>query len=212
MSNFEKYFIILFMPLVITLSGCSTGKIRVESEPKDAMVKLIDPATGRSAIVGTTPIDISPTSSQVFEAELLNLEVIKDGYHTERFWLPNAMKFDNLSNLAVQVTLKPKPQEPSSNLTQITWNEALQKYVESQRFITKRKYRLAEAKLHEAIELVGEFPEAKKLMGTIQFLKGSLETSEKTWREMLNKDPNDREALRMIRLIRKEMGEKTEAE
>jgi hypothetical protein len=203
--------VLVFMAALLA-SGCATGRIKVESTPDAAIVKLVDVTTGKMTLIGPTPVEIGGDTTGSFDTELLQLEVSKEGFETQRYWLPNAGKFDNLSKISVTMALKPKPIESSTVAAADAWNQALRKYVESQRLVTKRRFRLAESKLYEAMEIVGGFAEAKRLLGTIQYLDKRYENSQQTWREILMQSPNDVEAVVMLRRIQKELGQESATE
>lgn len=196
----------IFMTLLFTValfcSGCATGQLKVVSDPAQAKVRVLEPSTGEGYDLGVTPLEVERPDPNLFLGDLILLEVTKEGYRTEKFWLPNLPKFNRLSNTEVHARLTVPPKALSQEAMKAAWDKAIEKLIDAQRMVGKRQYLLAEATIRESIEVVGEYPQALRLLGSVYFLRGDLKKSREIWDKLLQANPNDREAKRMRGLMR----------
>lgn len=181
--------------LSIVAIGCSTGNLKVESQPDGAEVYVA--VNGQSARkVGVTPMSIA--ENQVNSGnDPFQVSIMKEGYATEHVLAP-ATTFARASN--IQVKLKEQ-----MNSKQSVNDEALQK-VSSQvayslELIKNKEYDNAERNL---LNLQTQFPNVAtihELLGNVYYLRKDLSKAYSSYKKALILNPNNLDTTRMIQKI-----------
>lgn len=189
----KKKLILVF--LFLNLAACSTGNLKVESQPDGAEVYVS--VNGQSAKkVGVTPLSIA--ENQVNSGnDPFQISVMKEGYATEHVLAP-ATTFARSSN--IQVKLKEQ-----INAKQSVNDEILQK-VSSQvayslELIKNKEYDNAERNLQN---LQSQFPNVAtihELLGNVYYLKKDLSRAYSSYKKALALNPNNLDTTRMIQKI-----------
>lgn len=187
---------------ILTLIGCASGGIAVTSDPPQAKVRILEPTTAEGYDLGITPLSVEKSDPNRLLGDLVLLEISKEGYRTEKFWLPNTMRFQRFAKTQINVKLSLQPKAQSPEYIKKAWDKAIENIIESQRHLLKNQYTLALARANAAIEIVGEFPQALRLIGSLHYLRGEFGKSKQIWNQLLKENPNDVEAQKMLKLLR----------
>lgn len=187
--------ILIIGSLSLSYIACSTGNLKVESQPEGAEVYVsVNGQTARK--VGVTPLSIA--ENQVNSGnESFQISVMKEGFASEHVLAPGTT-FARSSN--IQVKLK----EQISSKQNIS-DEALQK-VSSQvaysiELIKNKEYDNAERSL---LNLQTQFPNVAtvhELLGNVYYLRKDLSRAYTSYKKALNLNPNNLDTTRMIQKI-----------
>lgn len=187
--------ILLIGSLSLSYIACSTGNLKVESQPEGAEVYVsVNGQTARK--VGVTPLSI-PENQVNSGNDSFQISVMKDGYASEHVLAPGTT-FARSSN--IQVKLKEQINSKQNNS-----DEALQK-VSSQvaysiELIKNKEYENAERSL---LNLQTQFPNVAtihELLGNVYYLRKDLSKAYSSYKKALNLNPNNLDTTRMIQKI-----------
>jgi TolA-binding protein len=185
----------IYLGLILFTVSCTTGNLRVESQPEGAEVYVaINGQTSRK--IGVTPLSV-PESQINSGNESFQISILKEGYAPEHILAP-ATTFASSSN--VQVKLKEQ-----LNAKQAVNDEVLQK-ISSQiaysiELIKNKEYDSAERSL---LNLQTQFPNVAtihELLGNVFYLRKDLSKAHGYYRRAAILNPNNLDTTRMIQKI-----------
>jgi len=178
-----------------TLFNC--GTISINSNPAGADIYLVSMGKSKGKLVGKTPYT-SNAKSLADQAgtgqQSLVLLIEKRGYESQRYILPALTGGD----LNIQVNLDNNRQ-----------SEAFQDTVKVVNYVLKAERAIIDKNFKEALDLSKEIkkindyiPYAYEIDGTVYYLDGKLKQSAAAWERVLELEPDNLDAQRMLREIR----------
>ena len=181
----------------VLLTACST--VTIKSTPRDAEIYLIKSGQERGNRIGKTPFfaSLGEIASRAGDGPVI-LELRKSGYMAKDFVIPNV----SASVLKIETNLTPLAEGVQDvnrivRLTMAAERQILNKDFESA---------LATAKqLHEISETIAS---AYAIEGAVQFLKGEFEKSRFSYERTVALDPDNIDAVNMMRVVGEKIGGK----
>lgn len=186
---------ILLLSNLLILSACTTGNLKVESQPEGAEVYVS--VNGQSAKkVGVTPLSI-PENQVNSGNDPFQITIMKEGYAAEHVLAP-ATTFARASSIQVRM-------KEQINAKQSVNDEMLQK-ISSQiayalELIKNKDYDSAERNL---LNLQTQFPNVAtihELLGNVFYLKKDLSRAYSFYKKAYALNPNNLDTTRMIQKI-----------
>lgn len=188
-------FILSFGAILFLFIGCSSGQIRVESQPENAEVYL--------SVAGQTPKKLGPTPLNVVESTLglgsapYQILVSKEGFTSESVLIPPA-------TFARSATVVVNLKEVSSSNKAL--NERILQSVASsvalaQNLLKTKQYDQAEQALLPILNQYPGIPTFHELMGNIHYLRKDLSKALSSYRKASELNPSNIDTQRMISRI-----------
>lgn len=162
----------------------STSEVVVKSDPNDSAVYLIDPKTGKDALIGKTPLTFSRNEYAKTNGDVLQLRVDKEGYES---------KYTAIASFPGQTTFV------DIKLNNITSGKAeVREAFEASRLLTseannlllQKRYSEALGKVDKILSLDPKNANAFAARGSILYLMKDYEHAEQAWIKALELDPS----------------------
>ncbi|MBC7741386.1 MAG: hypothetical protein H7061_04260 [Bdellovibrionaceae bacterium] len=197
--SFLKYFLYIATGLIISIfSGCASSTFKVNSDPLQADVFVVNPKTGERKIIGKTPINMpneefrNLIGEDVSSGEFYTVVIEKPGFGTQSFSLP-ASKFGTLvTNLDVK--LKQGGVEKELRIAQ----EILDHLFLAQKFANLAQFERAHIEIDKVLSPFPTFARALSMRASIYFAQKNFSESLKWYEETVKSDSQAEEAVKMI--------------
>jgi tetratricopeptide (TPR) repeat protein len=184
------------------LGGCSS-KLVVRSEPPEATLSYVVPDTKERKPLGATPYSInsqqlneitrfSPTSG-----DMLEFVVEKEGFAPRSMLVP----YNRMLSMSADVFVKLDEQKKDQSV----YRQLVQHLVNAQDFLNRNELDRADFEIQRALKLDADFPWSHLLRGHILFLKREYSQSLRSYERVVELDPVNQEARRMISKARKSL-------
>lgn len=192
--------------LLISVVGCSTGKLSVFSNPPEAKLYARPIGGGDLKLVGTTPyfIDSNEFEKRFGVGGAVYMEIHKPGFKVDKLYVTEISKID----LAIKRDLEPT----RDRLAQEWLNKNVSKMFEIRRLVESK--RLGEA-LNQIRQVKEELPlvsAVHELEGGILLLKGDYRSAVDAYRLSVKLNPDNTEAAKMVRYLERTYGFPKETE
>jgi tetratricopeptide (TPR) repeat protein len=192
------------------LLGCSS-KFKIESEPSEAQVYVINSESEERKAIGKTPLEM-PTEE--FEnkvksdsgEDFFTLEVAKDGFVSRKFTLP----YSGTGTLMNALNIKLKQGENKEEQVAEA-EELIKKLFLAQKFALSSQHERALIELDKLIEKYPKFSRALSMKGSIYFAQKKYSESLKWYEEAIKVDPQMEETIKMAAKVRKLTGSRNPA-
>ncbi len=198
MSFSKSLFSIFGAWVVFVLFGCATNTFKVNSDPLQADVYVVNPKTGDRKIIGKTPVNMpneefrTLVGEDIASGEFYTLVIEKPGFGTQSFSLP-ASKFGTLvTNLDVK--LKQGGVEKELRVAQ----EILDHLFLAQKFANMSQFERAHIEIDKVLVPFPTFTRALSMRASIYFAQKNWPESLKWYEETVKADSQAEEAVKMI--------------
>lgn len=190
----------LFLLMMSAVVGCSS-KLVIRSEPSEAIVHFVVPDTNERKPIGVTPLEISSSQISDFtryaptQGAFLEFVVEKEGYQAQSMLVPYSRMFTRVTEVQIRLLVKEKLGKVYHNL--------VQHLVNAQSLIHRLELSRAEMEIQRALKIDADFVFTRLLLGNVYFLKGEYARSLREYERVLELEPNNQEALKLISRVRK---------
>lgn len=197
---------LIFAVLMLSVVGCSTTQISVHSNPAGADVYARPVGGGDYRHMGKTPLFLTnlQLEKNYSGSGAIQLEVRMDGYKPDDFVITEVSKV----NLSINRELQPK-----RDLEMQAWlNSHISSMFEVREMVANNRYKEALATL---IKLKSQTPNVATLHqmeGGVQLLLRDYAAALRAYRTCVRLDPENGEALKMVRHLEKTYGYRREVD
>ena len=176
--------------------GCAS--VKIDSHPTDASVYVVFPGQATEREVGKTPIEIDINEFDEIRNQGAMVFVIKkQGYLSQHFVVPNISHTD----LKISTSLLP---DLPSNYEEV--NKLIALAFKGERLILQKRFSEA-LKVGEKIrDMNPNIATAYELIGTAQYLQNNLREARYAWIRVLELEPQNVEAHKMLASVETRMG------
>jgi len=181
--------ILIFAPLVAMMSsyvGCSTPRYVIKSDPTDATVYLNEKALGR------TPLEVRVKDLPM--TENLQLNFVKANYGEVKTVIPGP----RMGSLGEEIVVHIPKQESQSDLVNRRMAQILNAHVLAIHNHFQEAIQAIDQVLAEDPKLVA----AQLLKASVMFLGKNYEGAQTQYEKVLELDPSNQEATKMIQYLR----------
>lgn len=179
------------LPLLLSLTGCVSAGLHVQSEPAGADV-YFKSSEGTLTKIGTTPLNVDadrlPPSRSAFQITLS-----KEGYLSENFVIPAAKLPQDTQ---ISVSLRENSKKSEDRLDHVASNVA-----SIQQLIRNRDLERAEQTLQLMVTQYPEVATFHELLGNVFYLKKDLSQALSSYRRAANLNPKNIETRNMIQRL-----------
>ncbi len=200
MTN-KKYFTVGVAFISLFFSSCMTSTFKVNSDPLQADVYIIN-GKNEKKVIGKTPINMPNeelrklVGEELSSGEFYTLSVEKPGFGTQTFNLP-ASKFGTLvTNLDVK--MKQGGVEKELRLAQ----EILDHLFLAQKFANMLQFERAQIELDKVLTPFPTFARALSMRASVYFAQKNFPESLKWYEETVKNDAQADDAIRMIARVK----------
>lgn len=190
----------LTLILAATL-GCSITNVKIHTNPSGAEVYARPVGGGELQLVGTTPLFIdSREMDQKFGAGAgaVYMEFHKDGFKKDSLFVTELSRVD----LSINKDLKPK-----RDLEMQYWmNHHISEMFEVRRLVNAKRYSEALRKIRELKKESPMISKVHEMEGGVLVLKRDYRDALDAYRLATKFDPENREALKMVRYLERTYG------
>lgn len=191
---------VIFLLILLNLSGCTTAKIRVHSNPSGADVFARAVGGGRLQRIGQTPlfVDSGELSDKFGLAGALYLEIHKDGHRPDNFFVTEVSKIDlNINRDLI----------PIRDLDQQLWlNGHIESLFEVRRLVEAKRF-------DEGLRIIRKLREQTPYVATIHELEGGIYLLQGQHRDALDSfrlamkyNPENPDTVKMVRHLERTLG------
>lgn len=190
----RNYFILIYL---LSLMGCG-GTVTIVSSPPDAVVSIVEPGKEQPRPLGETPFNIETSElSESVNGGTIVLVVKKKGFDTKNFIVPNLSGGDLRIETYLSTNL-------SSNYKEL--NRVVSMILEAEGMILDKRYDEAMKVTEKIKELNQNIAAAHQLEATAMFLQKDLKKSRFALLRVIELEPENAGAQRLLDVIEKQLG------
>lgn len=188
--------IIILISSLFIIAGCSSGAIRVESQPEGADV-LLSMSGQPPRKIGVTPMLVTD-SNLVSSRDSFQLTLAKDGFISQSVVVPPS----NMSREAtVQIQLQNMPTQKNAEQSTVELQRVASAVSDIQGLLRGRRWDEAEGRITMMLTQYPTVATFHELMGTTLYLKKDLGRALASFRRASELNPTNLDLNRMINKI-----------
>lgn len=191
--------------LFIFIVGCSS-KVKVTSEPTEAMVNVITGEGKQKKSLGKTPLEMpmaefeEKVGPQADGKQFYTLEFSKEGFAPQKLTIPYASSGTLLTEFNIKLS-KGEAQEELGKA-----EELIKKLFLAQRFAITKQYERALIELDKILATHPDFARALSMKGSIYMAQKNYPESLKWYDQALKIDPEMQETVKLAAKVRQLTG------
>jgi hypothetical protein len=183
--------------LALLLGGCASSQLTVESDPAGADVFVVTTGNVKQKL-GQTPYTITPSQLPILFSSESQIQVSKEGFHSESFFLP-PQATGTLGRIQAKLTADTVSQTCIDSSNALT--DATDAVAQVQRLIYAKNYLAAEKALSTYIVKFGSVPVFHSLLGNVFYLQKNLSRALESYQRARTLQPQNQENQRMVQRL-----------
>ncbi len=188
----------VFLLTAMSLGGCATSQLFVESNPPGAEVAYVA-LGGAPQPIGVTPMMVTPANVPGLFRDQVQISVSKAGYHGESFLIPPGSG-SVTGKIGARLSVDPLSKSCQESLTAMV--DATDSVAQAQRLILRKEYLEAERMLTTMVQRYPAVPAFHSMLGSLLYLQKNLPRALESYQRAQELQPQNQETLRMIEKIK----------
>ncbi len=182
--------------------GCSS-KMKLVSEPPEAVVNVLVGENKEKKSLGKTPIEMpvsdfeEKVGQQEASAQFYTIEFTKEGFETQTFTIPYSSSGTLLTELNIKLKKGEDKKEELETAQQLINNLFL-----AQKFAITKQFERALIELDKLIEAHPTFARALSMKGSVYYAQKNYQESLKWYEAALEADPQLEETVKLAAKVR----------
>lgn len=194
---------IVTMTLALTLGGCATYRMKVQSTPEGADV-VLQSADGTQRRIGRTPLEVDTNDQRDLQSGSSVIRVSKEGFLPQNILLPRLASTGGEARLNFNLSETTLPKACTAK--DEAMSEVAQGVAEAANFIQQRKLEEAAGLLQNLLTKYPTVSVLHDLQGNTLYLQQKFPQALAAYRKSNGLSPNNPRTARMIQKIERIQG------